>query len=583
MKKFSLTHPHHDMFATERKWLCDTMYISWIFSMATTIVWFRNCLRLHDNLSLLEASKSENVVCLFMFTPSVYNSNYMGINRFQFLLESLQDLQTQLRKKYNGDLILVKTNSSYRKAFETLLKSNASIKKIVYEYDSTPYAKKRDESIKNFVHKEFPDVKFLSFQGHTLTDLDKVVNQKGFKNPSNTKMMIKLMLNEYGKSSKSSGINIPAPLNAPLKLKFNSNLVHEIEKMDDSITVLKKVPELHELNDVFGDEFKDIDVEAIKKHSYFKGGETEALRRLREKVLDNADFVCNFEKPKTSCVPSSESMFREPSTTGLSPYLAAGCLSVRMFWDAVDKSYQTKKHVKVDNLTVSLYGQLLFREMFYILNEAIGEKFSQNTKSNPAITKYIDWNEQDPVLLQAWKDGKTGYPFIDALMRQMKATGWMHHLGRHAVSCFLTRGQMFQNWTYGRDVFDRLLIDSDYSLNTGNWLWLAGIAPYSMPYFRVYSPCPEETKKSALNFNKGGNEFIRYWVPELANFPTKYLTKPWECPVSAQKMYGVIIGKDYPKPIVERKNTNLEKFRVNLMENRLKTPHTSPPSKKQKL
>ena len=127
-----------------------------------------------------------------------------------------------------------------------------------------------------------------------------------------------------------------------------------------------------------------------------------------------------------------------------------------------------------------------------------------------AITKFVDWDKHNPELLKAWENGNTGYPYIDALMRQMKATGWMHHLGRHAVSCFLTRGQMYQNWTYGRDVFDRLLVDSDYALNTGNWLWLSGIAPFSMPFFRVYSPCPQEGKKSALNFGPGGNDCIRH-------------------------------------------------------------------------
>ena len=91
----------------------------------------------------------------------------------------------------------------------------------------------------------------------------------------------------------------------------------------------------------------------------------------------------------------------------------------------------------------------------------------------------------------------TGYPYIDAMMRQLEATGWMHHLGRHAVSCFLTRGQLWQNWKHGRDVFDRKLVDSDWAVNNGNWLWLAGVAPFSMPYYRVYNPCPDS--KSSLN------------------------------------------------------------------------------------
>merc|ERR1712241_821799 len=366
----------------------------------------------------------------------------------------------------------------------------------------------------------------------------------------------------------------------PRMLDFNLNFLDEIKC---SCRVLKRVPQLNELHEIFGDAFRDVDAEIVKKNSYFKGGETEALNRLKNKVVNGVDYVCDFKKPLTSCTSSPESLFREPSTTGLSPYLAHGCLSVRKFWNAIDAIFEKKKNPKIDNLAMSLYGQLLFREMFYILKEAIGETFSENVKANPAITKFVDWNDYDAELMQAWEDGKTGYPFIDALMRQLKCTGWMHHLGRHAVSCFLTRGQMYQNWTHGRDVFDRLLIDSDYALNNGNWLWLSGIAAFSVPYFRVYNPCPTEDKKSALNFDQGGNDFVRYWVPELKNFPTKYLTAPWECPKIAQDACGVLIGKDYPKPIVPLKNNNMEKFKTSMAKNKSNGDNLNPsPEQKRK-
>jgi len=553
--------------------------------MATTVVWFRNCLRLHDNLALLEASKvSNNVVCVFIFTPSVYDPKYMGINRFHFLLQSLQDLKKQLKEKYNGDLVLINTKSTYKEVFATLVK-HSPIDNVFYEYDSAPYAKIRDLSIKEHLRKEHPQVKFTSFQGHTLTDLAKITGKNGFKNPINMNMVEKIMLEEFGKGKGGAGINVPSTLNPPTTIQFNSCFTEKIETACKNIMVMKKVPKLHELSEVFGESFKNIDADAVISNTYFQGGETEALQRLQMKVLDQVDYVCKFKKPETSSITSSKSMFREPSTTGLSPYLAHGCLSIRKFWNAVDLTFDKKKNPKIDNLAMSLYGQVLFREMFYILNESIGENFAKNIGTgNPALTKFVGWNDYDPKLIQAWEDGKTGYPYIDALMRQMKTTGWMHHLGRHAVSCFLTRGQMYQNWTHGRDVFDRLLVDSDYALNTGNWLWLSGIAPYSMPYFRVYNPCPQEDKKSALNFDKGGNDFIRHWVPELKKFPAKYLTNPWECPSIAQTACGVIIGKDYPKPIVPLKNNNMDKFKTSMAQNKaFKESQASPPAKKLKL
>merc|ERR1712079_110991 len=144
--------------------------------MATTVVWFRNCLRLHDNLALLEASKvSSHVVCLFIFTPSVYDPKYMGINRFHFLLQSLQDLQKQLKARYNGKLILIETKATYKDVFS--------------EHDSTPFAKRRDQSIREHLQKEHPKIEFTSFQGHTITDVAKVTTKAGFKNPSNMNMV----------------------------------------------------------------------------------------------------------------------------------------------------------------------------------------------------------------------------------------------------------------------------------------------------------------------------------------------------------------------------------------------------------
>jgi len=112
---------------------------------------------------------------------------------------------------------------------------------------------------------------------------------------------------------------------------------------------------------------------------------------------------------------------------------------------------------------------------------------------------------------------------------------------------------------------------------------VCGLAPYFMPYFRVFNPCSQEAKKSALNFDKGGNDLIRYWVPELKKFPAKYLTNPWECPSMAQTACGVIIGKDYPKPIVPLKNNNKDKFKNSMAQNKsYKESQASPPAKKPK-
>ena len=138
----------------------------------------------------------------------------------------------------------------------------------------------------------------------------------------------------------------------------------------------------------------------------------------------------------------------------------------------------------------------------------------------------------------------------------------MHHLGRHAVACFLTRGDLWQSWTVGRDVFGKLLIDSDGALNNGNWQSLAGVVPWSAPYYRIYNPVPDA--KSALNVQQDG-EFIRRFVPELKDMPTKYIFKPWTAPEEVQKAANCFIGRDYPKPIIDHasaRKENLGKFKL---------------------
>merc|ERR1712187_601872 len=265
-----------------------------------------------------------------------------------------------------------------------------------------------------------------------------------------------------------------------------------------------------------------------------------------------------------------------PTTTGLSPYLAQGSLSVRQLWHAIQNQYDAA-HGKHSKPPMSLHGQLLFREQFYLLGYCV-ENFQLPTGN--AMCKDIMWSggtngsngstlvtEEGKSALTAWQEGKTGYPLIDAFMRQLVATGWMHHLGRHAVACFLTRGDLYLNWTHGRDFFDKHLLDGDWSVNNANWLWLAGVAPFSSPWFRVYSPAPPVSgAPSALNAEQTGG-FVKDFCPELKNMTVKFIYEPWNASQVAQVAAKCIIGKDYPKRIVDHKEAskkNLDAFKKSL-------------------
>ncbi|KAA6427658.1 MAG: 6-4 photolyase, partial [Trebouxia sp. A1-2] len=228
--------------------------------------------------------------------------------------------------------------------------------------------------------------------------------------------------------------------------------------------------------------------------SPFKGGETLALKRMEEHIADKA-WVVQFEKPKGN--PAA----LEPATTVLSPYLKFGCLSVRVFYKRLQEIEAGAK--QASQPPVSLRGQLLWREFFYFVG---------------ANTPNFDQMEDNP--------------------------GWMHHLARHAVACFLTRGDLYCPWTAGRDVFDRLLIDDDWSLNNANWMWLSASA-FFYQYHRVYSPITFGRK-----YDPNG-DFVRKFVPELKDFPAKWIYEPWKAPIADQKQANCRIGVDYPKPMVD--------------------------------
>ncbi|XP_039056713.1 (6-4)DNA photolyase-like [Hibiscus syriacus] len=247
----------------------------------------------------------------------------------------------------------------------------------------------------------------------------------------------------------------------------------------------------------------------------FKGGESEALRRLRETLCDK-EWVANFEKPK-----GDPSAYIKPATTVLSPYLKFGCLSSRYFYQCLQDVYKNvKRH---SSPPVSLVGQLLWRDFFYTV--AFGTPNFDKMKGNK-ICKQIPWNDDDE-LLAAWREARTGFPWIDAIMVQLRKWGWMHHLARHSVACFLTRGDLFVHWEKGRVVFERLLIDSDWAINNGNWLWLS-CSSFFYQYNRIYSPISFGRK-----YDPSGN-YIRHFLPILKDMPKEYIYEPWTAPLSVQ-------------------------------------------------
>jgi cryptochrome len=336
---------------------------------------------------------------------------------------------------------------------------------------------------------------------------------------------------------------------------------------------------------------EELGMDAAQATTPHRGGESVALKMLAEYIKDE-EYIGTFEKPKTS--PAA---FEPQATTLLSPHLHFGSLSVRKFWWEV-KTIMDNRHEKKQptaDAPTNLLGQLLFREMFFAAQAALGHTFSQTFGNK--IAHFIPWrlqsthskssdgkiirdstyavdSEEAETWFRRWREGRTGFPWIDALMRQLKQEGWIHHLGRHSVACFLTRGGCYVSWERGVDVFQEWLIDRMYSesntvleisltcpnldeeaSNAGNWMWLSCTAFFSQ-YYRCYSPIAFGKK-----WDPDGH-FVRRYCPELKDFDKKYIYEPWRAPIQDQKKWGCRVTGDgtsstenglktYPKPIFD--------------------------------
>jgi len=522
--------------------------------MSTGVVWFRKCLRLDDNPSLLQACNNDaldSILPIFILDPVLYGEKFekYSRNRLQFLLESLSDLDKSLGEFSGHSLHIFWGNPV--DAFTSLLSTlGQDLTLFTSDYCSEPHGRSTTSDILSISEKLDHLSCYFIPAAHTILDLEKTIAQDGFKPPKSMKEIEKLFLAAFTKDE-GGFFQVPDPVPQPTSVKPPP------PHFDLQSSCSRFKGELHSTSSL-QERLRELGFFEPTEKLYFKGGESEALARLKAKVSAQHKFVNSFRKPKTIST-NLDSNPEEPSTTGLSPYLATGSLSVRRLWKEVEHANREGPHSSPPE---SLHGQLLFREMFYLLSLCVPNW--DNDSGNP-MCKKINWGADDETKLTAWSEGKTGFPLIDAMMRQLDATGWMHHLGRHAVSCFLTRGQLWQHWKKGRDVFEQKLLDSDWALNNANWLWLSGVAPFSMPYFRLYNPCPDA--KSSLNVDTISANFIRYWVPELKDFPIKYIYEPHLAPVTLQEQSGCIIGKDYPYPIVDRKASakeNLAKFKASL-------------------
>ncbi|QDZ19648.1 cryptochrome/DNA photolyase [Chloropicon primus] len=503
-----------------------------------SLVWFRKGLRVHDNPALLEASQSAaEVYPVFVLDPSIDPTEdgvKIGANRAQFLLESLEDLDQSL-KKLGSHLICIRGRPE--DVLPPLMRE-LDINHLGFEFDTEPYWKAQGEKMAK--EAENLGARVHCPATHTLYDPEHLMAKCMMDAPKSYGQFLKLVA-KCGSP--------PAVASAPESLPQISKDV--LGRKHSGVPTLR-----------------DLGYEPLpaSERTPFPGGETEALRRLEDQFRDTRRIAL-FEKPKTS--PTD---FETPSTTVLSPYLKFGCLSSRVFYFKLKEAY--RKNGKHADPPVSLLGQLYWREFFYLCGYAF-PNFGK-MEGNP-ICRQIPWDHSEggKEKLRAWESAQTGYPFIDAAMTQLRQQGWLHHLARHAVACFLTRGDLWVSWEEGRKVFDKLLIDADWSLNNANWMWLS-CSSFFYQYFRCYSPVAFGRK-----YDPSG-KYIRNFVPALRKMPKQYIYEPWKAPLSVQEAAGCIVGVDYPMPVCDHavaSKENMSKMAAAYKKAKSESP---PPKKKAK-
>ncbi len=235
----------------------------------------------------------------------------------------------------------------------------------------------------------------------------------------------------------------------------------------------------------------------------------------------------------------------------LSPHLHFGEISARRVRSAVLESGAAERSKAARQSVDSFLGEIGWREFAHHLLYHFPDTTDKPLKGE--FTRF-PWRN-DRRALRAWRKGRTGYPFVDAGMRQLWRTGWLHNRARMVVGSFLVKDLLIA-WQEGARWFWDTLVDADLASNTLGWQWVGGCGADAAPYFRVFNPVLQGRK-----FDPRG-DYVREWVPELAKVPDKWIHGPWEAPAGVLADAGVALGKDYPHPIVDHKSARQRALRA---------------------
>lgn len=448
-------------------------------------MWFRRDLRVEDNRALKHAmEESDSLVLVFHVNPEQFLGN-QSKNEAAFF-KSVENFRKELDTQgVTLQILYGEIDSCFRKIKQAF----PDWTNIYINRDETGYGVKRDREMTS-LFKEL-NVKAHAYHDHYLHSAEEI--------KTNTGTAYKVYTPYYNKWRE-----LPKPTIEEVTItteKIENTILFE-EDYEQFKHLLDKQPNLPTLE--IGNKVA-----------------SDSLNQFIEADLENYD--------KARDIPCYD------GTSRLSHHLRTGEISIRTVYNRVNEAKDSKgKETFIKEL-----AWRDFYNMVYVTNP------EQKSKAIKPEFDYVSWDNNEKYF-EAWKEGKTGFPMVDAAMRQLKETGWMHNRSRMVVASFLMKDLLI-DWRWGERYFQEQLIDYDAASNIGGWQWAASTGTDSAPYFRIFNPTTQSERFDADGL------YIKKYVPELRGVPHKKIHEPSNLTADEQEQFDVMIGDDYPLPIVSHK------------------------------
>lgn len=456
--------------------------------MRTAVMWFRRDLRVHDHPALVRAAREfELVVPVFVLDPALLSGRYESTVRNGFLIGCLEDLDLSLRDRGSGLVLLSGRPEDRLPEFAGRVAADA----LFWTSDISPYARHRDRKVTEALREA--GVQAIPQAGNYVAEIAKLRTVSGS----------------------------PYRVFSPFHRRWTEAPRREINGAPRNLGELPAAA--RELT--FGNQINRL---APRRPAPREGWLAAPGESAGRKSLDRWLAAGVTEYPdRQNCLSGRK------STSILSPYLRWGCISPA---EAEQLALEREGAG-----TAAWVRQICWRDFYaHVLlhwPENLDTEFQ-------ASLRELEW-ETDPERLAAWQEGLTGYPIVDAAMRQLSATGWMHNRARLIAGSFLTKDLQL-DWREGERWFARLLLDGEPAQNNGNWQWIASVGTDPAPLTRrLYNPVKQGERHDP------DGAYVRKWVPELAGLPAGSIHAPWTASATDQRRAGCAIGKDYPEPIVD--------------------------------